>query len=144
MEWATRLRGPSDSESDVRVRTGVHEQKAKDSVMSTGLIASPMAPSPDFPFPVELLTEIVKLLPTPDQRALSLTSQVTRIYSIPFAFRDLQYTGEVVPKIQNIHQASQGVKDVIRFVKFRFCSSFSPNILKRRVQQKGRTKIQVR
>jgi hypothetical protein len=102
-----------------------------------------MAPSPDFPFPVELLTEIVKLLPTPDQRALSLTSQVTRIYSIPFAFRDLQYTGEVVPKIQNIHQASQGVKDVIRFVKIRFCSSFSPDILKRRVQQKGRTKIQV-
>lgn len=42
-----------------------------------------MAPSPDFSFPVELLTEIVKLLPTPDQRTMSLTSQLTRIYAIP-------------------------------------------------------------
>ncbi|KIM43360.1 hypothetical protein M413DRAFT_69374 [Hebeloma cylindrosporum] len=75
-----------------------------------------MAPSPDFPLPLELLTEIVKLLPTQDQRTLSLASQVTRIYSIPFAFRNLRYTEQVVSKILKIHQASQGVKDVIRFV----------------------------
>ena len=75
-----------------------------------------MAPSPDLPFPVELLTEIVKFLPIQDQRTLSLASWVTRIYTIPFTFGILQYTGEVAPKIQKIHQASQRVKDVIRFV----------------------------
>jgi len=81
-----------------------------------------MAASPDLPFPVELLTEIVKLLPIQDQRSLCLTSQVTRIYTIPFAFRKLQYTGKVAPKIRDIHQASQGVKEVIRLVKFAFFS----------------------
>jgi len=82
-----------------------------------------MAPSPDLPFPVELLTEIVKLLPIQDQRSLCLTSRVTRIYTIPFAFRKLQYTGEVAPKLRKIHQASQGVKEVIKFVKFVLFSS---------------------
>lgn len=77
-----------------------------------------MAPptSTEFPFPVELLTEIVKQLPTSDQRTLSLASQLTRTHVIPLTFGNLQYTGEVAPKIQNIHQASQGVKDAIRFV----------------------------
>jgi hypothetical protein len=97
------------------------------------LIASPMAPCPDFPFPVELLTEIVKLLPTPDQRTLSLTSHVTRIYTIPFAFGNLQYTGKVAPKIRNIHQASQGVKDVIRFVKIVSVLPFSTDISETKV-----------
>lgn len=62
--------------------------------------------------PLELLEEIIKLLPLADQQSLSLTCQLTRKLALQFIFGHLRYT---VDKIRNIHQARSDVKEAIRF-----------------------------
>ncbi|CAA7262518.1 unnamed protein product [Cyclocybe aegerita] len=71
-------------------------------------------PSPEFPLPMELLREIIILLPPADRQVLSLTSRLTRSQVVPFIFGHLRYRGKITPKIRNIHRASKEVKDVIK------------------------------
>jgi hypothetical protein len=68
--------------------------------------------SPEFPVPVELLREIIKLLPPAD---LSLACRLTRSQAIPFIFGHLRYTGKITPKVRDIHLARKDVKEVIKF-----------------------------
>ena len=78
-----------------------------------------MAPSkifPDFPLPLELLCEIIKLLPLTDIQTLSLASRLTRSQAIHFIFGHLRYSGDIPPKVRNIHQAGNDVKAVITCV----------------------------
>ncbi|CAA7267844.1 unnamed protein product [Cyclocybe aegerita] len=79
-------------------------------------------PSPEFPLPVELLREIITLLPPIDRQMLSLASRFTRSQAIHFIFRHLRYTGKITPKVRNIHLASKEVKEVIRKLELNFSS----------------------
>ena len=76
-----------------------------------------MAPSelsPDFPLPLELLYEIIKLLPLTDLQMLSLASRLTRSQAIHFIFGHLRYKDYVTSNVRNIHQARKDVKEVIK------------------------------
>jgi len=70
------------------------------------------------PLPLELLTDIIQLLPLSDQRSLSLTSQLTRKLALRFIFGQLRYTESVATKIRNIHLAGEDVKAAVTFVSF--------------------------
>ena len=75
-----------------------------------------MAPSklfPEFPLPLELLYEIMKLLPITDLKTLSLASRLTRSQAIHFIFRHLRCMHDL-RKVRNIHQAGKDVKAVIK------------------------------
>jgi len=72
----------------------------------------------DFSLPLELLIDIIQLLPLPDQRSLSLTSQLIRKFALRFVFGHLRYTDKVETKIRNIHLAGKDVKAAITFVSF--------------------------
>jgi F-box domain len=76
-----------------------------------------MAPSELSPeLPLEILCEIIKLLPLTDVQTLSLVSRLTRSQAIPFIFGHLRYTGDLLLKLHNIHQARKDVKEVIKCV----------------------------
>ncbi|KAJ3513399.1 hypothetical protein NLJ89_g2961 [Agrocybe chaxingu] len=63
---------------------------------------------------LELLWEIITLLPPIDRQMISLASRFTRSQAIHFIFGHLRYTGKITPKVSNIHLASKEVKEVIR------------------------------
>ena len=69
--------------------------------------------------PVELFAEIINFLPPTDQRTLTLVSRLTRKLALESVFGQLRFTGKITPKIRDIHQARDDVKEVIKSVSFR-------------------------
>ncbi|KAF8907728.1 hypothetical protein CPB84DRAFT_1744625 [Gymnopilus junonius] len=68
----------------------------------------------NIPLPVELLTEIIDLLPPQDHSAISVASQFLRKLVLPRLFGHLVYTGKIAQKIRNIHWAGKDVKGAIK------------------------------
>lgn len=84
-----------------------------------------MAPSKlsqtEFPLPLELLCEIIKLLPLTDLQTLPLVSRLTRSQVIHLIFEHILYTDDIPAKVRKIHQARKDVKVLIKSACLFYC-----------------------
>jgi hypothetical protein len=70
--------------------------------------------------PPELVLVIIRLLSREGQQIFSSLSQSCRQLALPFLFRELAYTKDVMKKIENINELDEDIKAYIRSVQT-FC-----------------------